>query len=58
MTIIDTTTVSAFLVVLAVAVFATVVTFGFVVRQYVANRPVRPARVRPSVTYAPGRLAH
>ena len=59
MNIIDTTTVSALIAVLAVAVMATVVTFGLVVRSYAADRPARPARVRrPAVAVTQGRYAH
>jgi hypothetical protein len=54
MNIIDSATVSALLVVLAIAVFAAVVTLGFAVRQYAASRPARPAR-RPAIAV---RLAH
>jgi hypothetical protein len=59
MNIIDSTTVSALVIVLAVAVIATMVTFGLVVRSYVASRPARPARVRrPAVAVSQGRYAH
>jgi hypothetical protein len=59
MNIIDTATVSALVIVLAVAVFATMVTFGLVVRSWVADRPARPARVRrPAVAVSQGRWAH
>ena len=54
MNIIDSATVSALLVVLAIAVFAAVVTLGFAVRLYAASRPARPVR-RPAITVS---LAH
>jgi cell division protein FtsX len=54
MNIIDSATVSVLLVVLAVAVFAAVVTIGFAVRLYVASRPARPVR-RPAIAVP---LAH
>ena len=56
MTIIDTATVSALLVVLSVAVLAAVVTLGFTVRLFLAARPARPARRPVAVQHA--RLAH
>jgi hypothetical protein len=56
MIIIDTATVSALLVVLAVAVLASVVTLGMVLRLYVAGRPARTARRTAAVQHA--RLAH
>jgi hypothetical protein len=56
MNIIDSATVSALLVVLALAVFAAVVTLGIALRVYVASRPARPAASRrPAVAV---RLAH
>ena len=58
MTIIDTTTVSAFLVVLAVAVVATAITFGIAVRSYMDSRPARAARTRAAIVPSNGRLAH
>ena len=58
MTIIDTATVSAFLVVLAVAVFATAVTLAVAVRAYYAAQPARTPRVRPAVAVRQGRFAH
>ena len=56
MNIIDTATVSALLIVLAVAVLASVVTLGMVLRLYVASRPSRPARRAVAVQHA--RFAH
>jgi hypothetical protein len=49
MTIIDTATVSAFLVVLAVAVIATAITLGVALRAYYASRPARTPRMRAAV---------
>jgi len=56
MTVIDTATVSALLVILAVAVLASVVTLGIALRLYVAGRPARPARRPVAVQHA--RLAN
>ena len=56
MTIIDTATVSALLVILSVAVLSAVVTLGIALRLFVATRPARPARRSVAVQHA--RLAH
>jgi hypothetical protein len=56
MTIIDTATLSALLVILAVVVLASVVTLGIALRMYVAGRPARPAGRPVAVRHA--RLAH
>ncbi len=58
MTILDTTTVSAFLVVLAVVVLAVAITTGIALRQYFDSLPARPARQRPVIVPGHGRLAH
>jgi hypothetical protein len=56
MTIIDTATVSALLVILSVAVLAGVVTLGIALRLLLATRPARPARRPVAVQHAS--LAH
>jgi hypothetical protein len=55
MTIIDTTTVSALLVVLALAVLATIVTAGLVLARVYAGRPAAVAG--PSYRAVHGRVA-
>ena len=57
MTIIDTATVSAFLVVLAVAVIATAITLGVALRAYYVSRPARTPRMRAAVALQ-SRYAH
>jgi hypothetical protein len=56
MTTIDTATVSVLLIVLAVAVFASVVTLGFVARSYIATWAASPARRTVAVQHT--RFAH
>ncbi len=58
MTIIDTTTVSALLLVLAVALFATAITMGIVLRTYIAQRTWQPGPVRTPAGMFQGRYAH